>query len=281
MKVSQIISEDTSIQEDPMGLLGRAVNRVGKYFGSAASAGRLDVGKEANRLSADLKKWMAGSGIKRGQLTADDLEQFLKSSGYTGATVELERLRKERAAGSDRRQAMARRAGQVVGAAGSAAKAGVRTAADTYRSRMARNESITEADTTPLTSAEIDKVLKAVVSSAYKSNTGARRGRFAAQPADPKPTGAPALGGQTRTAPPNQPPAAGGKLKLPPEVVAALSNMSDADRQKLAAALTGGKKAPAPKPAPASTGQPPAPKPARSRAAPNTAPGPLGRRGLL
>lgn len=252
MKVSQIINEGVDIQEDPMGIIGRSVNRVGKYFGSATATGRLEAGKEANRLRNDLGKWMGGSGIKRGQLTISDLEQFLKSSGYTGATEELQRLRARRAGKSQKRQAAVRRAGQMAVSAAAGVKAGARAAVDTYNTRMKNIESVNESDNVPLTNDEIDKVIKAVVASGYRANTGARAGRFSSRQTDNQTTSTvPKLGGASRNAPVSRSPSTA-KIKLAPEVVAALSNMSDSDRRRLAAALTGGTQSPklrAPKPA--------------------------------
>jgi hypothetical protein len=83
MKVHQIISENSDIEEAPMGILSKLGNKVAsKIPGLRGGANaKLDVGNDANEMKNDLKIWMAGSGIKKGQLSVDDFKNFLTQKG--------------------------------------------------------------------------------------------------------------------------------------------------------------------------------------------------------
>lgn len=83
MKVTQIISEDESLDEAPMGGLKKLGNKIAsKVPGMRGAANaRLDVGNDANQMKSDLKNWMSGSGIGRGKLSLEDFKNFLTQKG--------------------------------------------------------------------------------------------------------------------------------------------------------------------------------------------------------
>ena len=84
MKIYDVISESSDVNEAPFGLGGKVLNKIGSKIPGAmgaASKARLDVGGEANRLKKDLAAYMAGAGIKRGTLELDALKNFLDQVG--------------------------------------------------------------------------------------------------------------------------------------------------------------------------------------------------------
>ncbi len=95
MKISDIISESTDLDEAPAGWLRQKARGLGARLGSKTAATTKATGDEANELKRELKAWRAGSRIAKGQLTVDDLETYLKQKGYGGlAKAELDQLRK-------------------------------------------------------------------------------------------------------------------------------------------------------------------------------------------
>lgn len=186
MKVYEVLTESTDQQvgEAPMGMLKRAALGLGKKVGMSSASTALDVGDEANRVKKEFISWARAS---RTPLTVDALEEFLRFKGLEGGTAALEKLRADREARSQSRQAMARKAGQVVGAAGSAAKAGWNAAKNTYAQRRASQPPVNAgmyeaADPNVLTSAEIDQVIMSVVQGAYRKNPGVGRSKFVPEP---------------------------------------------------------------------------------------------------
>ncbi len=196
MKISDIISESTDLDEAPAGWLRQKARGLGARLGSKTAATTKATGDEANELKRELKAWMAGSQIAKGQLTVDDLETYLKQKGYGGlAKAELDQLRKSErakaqaqaaksAARSAKMQAVGYKAGQMAGAAGRAIKNASGVVPHGNVSEARRNPT-----TAPLTNAEIDKVLMAVVAKAYKTGSNFEKGRFAQpdKPAAPAP----------------------------------------------------------------------------------------------
>lgn len=86
MKVTDIISED-HLDEAPVGMASRALNKVGRYLGSRVSSAKLDVADDANNLKKDLKAWMAGSGLNK-NLTVADFKNFLEKKGLDSDKVD-------------------------------------------------------------------------------------------------------------------------------------------------------------------------------------------------
>jgi len=83
MKVFEVISEK------PMGLLKRAgLGLRSKLPGGASARAKLDVGTDANTMASELKRWMAGSGIK--QISPDDFKTFLSQKGLPTQFVDTE-----------------------------------------------------------------------------------------------------------------------------------------------------------------------------------------------
>lgn len=83
MKVYEVISEK------PMGFLGKAALGLrSKLPGGGAARAKLDVGSDANAMAAELKRWMAGSGLK--QIAVDDFKDFLAQKGLPTQFVDTE-----------------------------------------------------------------------------------------------------------------------------------------------------------------------------------------------
>jgi hypothetical protein len=83
MKIHQIISEDRDLDEAPMGIGSKIGNKIASKIPGlrGAARARLDVGNDANAMKSDLANWMAGSGIKKGQLSVQDFKNFLTQKG--------------------------------------------------------------------------------------------------------------------------------------------------------------------------------------------------------
>jgi hypothetical protein len=81
MKIHQIISEENDLDEDPVGMFRRGMRKIGAKLGNKSAQAKLDVGDDANQMKKDLKTWMAGSGIKKGQLSVADFKSFLTQKG--------------------------------------------------------------------------------------------------------------------------------------------------------------------------------------------------------
>jgi hypothetical protein len=86
MKLSEIISESTTITERPMGILKKAGLGLASKVSSKA-AGKLASGSEANELRKDYDFWLGASGQKA---TASSLIQFLKGEGHSTAAAQQE-----------------------------------------------------------------------------------------------------------------------------------------------------------------------------------------------
>lgn len=90
MKVYDIISEEQSVQEAPVSGIAQAgrkmaakgLSKVGAKGKAGEIATKYDVGQEANRLKQELKKFMAGAEIKRGELEVRDFVNFLQNAGF-------------------------------------------------------------------------------------------------------------------------------------------------------------------------------------------------------
>ena len=82
MNVYEIITENKNLNEKPVGMVKRGLQKIGAYIGSGAAAASDAVAAEANKMAKELKAWMSGSGLKK--LTIDDLENFLDQKGYGG-----------------------------------------------------------------------------------------------------------------------------------------------------------------------------------------------------
>lgn len=90
MKVYDIISEDGPVQEAPVSgvaqagrkMAAKGLAKVGAKGKAGEIATKYDVGEEANRLKQELKKFMAGSSIKRGELEVRDFVSFLQNAGF-------------------------------------------------------------------------------------------------------------------------------------------------------------------------------------------------------
>lgn len=104
MKIYDIISESSGVNEAPLGLGSKVLNKIGsKIPGSigAASQAKLDVGGEANRLKKDLARFMAGSGIPKGQLSVDMFVDFLDQVGLPSSQVSAQLQADRAASGTD------------------------------------------------------------------------------------------------------------------------------------------------------------------------------------
>jgi hypothetical protein len=203
MKIYDIISESTDLDEAPASWVGQKLRGLGAKMGSRTAATTRATGDEANELKRELKAWMAGSRIGKGQLTADDLETYLDQKGYGGLAADaLALIRKKdtdaaaakAAKAADRSakiQAVGYKAGQAVGAAGKAAgKAGQAIKNLSGVTPAGQVSEAAPADA-PLTNPEIDKVLMAVVAKAYKTGAGFEKGRFGKDKPASAPAGSP------------------------------------------------------------------------------------------
>lgn len=94
MKINEILIEN-EIDEAPAGMIGQAARKIGSKvagkLGMKGAAGNLatkaNVGDEANRIKRELGQFMAGSGIKKGQLELNDFIAFLGNVGFDKKTV--------------------------------------------------------------------------------------------------------------------------------------------------------------------------------------------------
>mgnify|MGYP001068891641 CR=1 FL=1 len=96
MKVYEILSESDidNIDEAPAGFIGqtarklgaKALNKIGMKGTAANMATKANVGDEANRIRQELDQYMAGSGIKKGQLEVNDFLAFLANAGFDKKT---------------------------------------------------------------------------------------------------------------------------------------------------------------------------------------------------
>jgi hypothetical protein len=79
MRLTEIISESTTITERPMGILKKAGLGLASKVSSKA-AGKLASGNEANELKKDFDFYLGSSNQKA---TANSLMQFLNQEGYS------------------------------------------------------------------------------------------------------------------------------------------------------------------------------------------------------
>lgn len=178
MKVYQIVSETENTNEAPQNWMkGKALGIASRF--SNRAQGAKEVGDEANELKKQLSRYMGAKRIPRGQLTTDQLDDFLRLTGYsTDSRSVLNDIQAKQQKKDQDRQAKIRKAGQTVGAIGSAAKAGAQAAKDTYNKRKP-SESISEDDTDFLTNQQIDKILLQVVSQSFgQGGSEIQRGKY-------------------------------------------------------------------------------------------------------
>jgi len=91
MKVYDIIAEETDVAEAPVGaikqagrkLAAKGLSKIGMKGKAGQIATKVDVGDEANRVKQELQQYMAGSGIKKGELSVNDFINFLKNVGFS------------------------------------------------------------------------------------------------------------------------------------------------------------------------------------------------------
>ena len=97
MKMNEFLNESEvhDIEEAPAGMVGQMARKAGAKvlgkIGMKGKAGELatkaNVGDEANRIKQELNQFMAGSGIKKGQLEVNDLLAFLGNAGFDKKTA--------------------------------------------------------------------------------------------------------------------------------------------------------------------------------------------------
>lgn len=263
MKVYQIVNEDIQVDEAPVGMFKRGAQSLGRYLGSKSAAGAEEASIEANELKNELSKWMGSAGIQKGTLTVDQLEKFLDRKGYGGiAANELTSLRQASQQKSDARNKKIQNFGQRVGAGIGAAKAGIGAAKSTYAQR-APQESIVEQESAPISNAEVDRLLLAVVKKAAQNQAGSgKKGKYAA--------GSPAKAAAGSPAAPatGSPAAPAAKPKVSSKVLDLVSKLTPAEKSQLASLINA-------KPAAKSSSAPAAAAP-KSRAKGDTVTGPDG-----
>lgn len=202
MKIYDIISETSDLDEAPASWLKQKARGLGAKMGSRTAATTKATGDEANELKKELKAWMAGSQIPKGQLTADDLETYLDQKGYGGLSADAIALVRKKdtdaaaakaAKAADRSakmQAVGYAAGQAAGKVGQAAGQLGQKIKNLSGTVPHSNVSEAAPADAPLTNSEVDKVLMAVVAKAYKTGAGFSKGRFGKD----KPAGTPPAG---------------------------------------------------------------------------------------
>lgn len=97
MKFNEFLNESevNEITEAPAGAIGQMARKAGakvlNKIGMKGKAGELatkaNVGAEANRVKQELNQFMAGSGIKKGQLEVNDFLAFLGNAGFDKKTA--------------------------------------------------------------------------------------------------------------------------------------------------------------------------------------------------
>jgi hypothetical protein len=97
MKLNEFLNESdiNDIEEAPAGMIGQMARKAGakvlNKIGMKGKAGELatkaNVGAEANRIKQELNQFMAGSGIKKGQLEVNDFLAFLGNAGFDKKTA--------------------------------------------------------------------------------------------------------------------------------------------------------------------------------------------------
>jgi hypothetical protein len=177
MKFNEFLeeSEIDDIQEAPAGAFTQMARKAGSKIASKVGlkgvAGNLatkaNVGDEANRVKQELAQWMAGSGIKKGQLELNDLIAFLGNAGFD-------------------KKAVATVARKYV------PKTSPNTAPDTLTASL--ESSITEA----VDNALVDKIIADLVQMGFKKQAGGKqaRSKYALTP-EPKSAGAAPTAGTT------------------------------------------------------------------------------------
>jgi hypothetical protein len=79
MKVFDILKEEKSLNEAPMGALGSIGNKIASKFGSQKAVGRLETGNLANQLKKEFDAYLGKTGLEADQET---ILNFLKQKGY-------------------------------------------------------------------------------------------------------------------------------------------------------------------------------------------------------
>lgn len=104
MKVYDVISESYEVDEAPQGFGSKILNKIGSKIPGeigARAKGNLDVGGEANRLKKELARFMAGSGVGKGQLSVDAFVDFLDQVGLPTNQVASQLQADRAASGTD------------------------------------------------------------------------------------------------------------------------------------------------------------------------------------
>jgi len=81
MKVYDIISEDTEVDEAPVGMLKRAGQAIAGTV-SQAAAGKSETSKEANQVFKDLKVQASRGEIDLDSMPVDKFKSFMQQKGY-------------------------------------------------------------------------------------------------------------------------------------------------------------------------------------------------------
>lgn len=81
MRIYEIVGEDNSLEEAPVGMLKRAGQAVAGKF-SKTQARKGEVSKEANEVFKELKIQFAGSSYDLDRLPAEKLISFMQQKGY-------------------------------------------------------------------------------------------------------------------------------------------------------------------------------------------------------
>lgn len=129
MKVYQIVSEQTDVNEAPVGMLKRAgtaiASKIPGGIGQRAR-GRQVSNKEANQVKKELNTWMGTAQIPRNQLTVEQFMTFMDQKGYGGQvlkkvlkTVKPGARKNDLITGSEIDQAILQSIGNVVARQGS------------------------------------------------------------------------------------------------------------------------------------------------------------------
>lgn len=97
MKLNEFLKESDihELNEAPAGFIRQGARKLGSKAAGAVGlqgvsgnlAAKAEVGDEANRIKRELNKYMAGSGLKRGQLQINDFIAFLQKVGFDKNTI--------------------------------------------------------------------------------------------------------------------------------------------------------------------------------------------------
>lgn len=81
MKINEIISENTDLEEAPVGMMKRAGQAIAGKF-SKTQARKGEISKEANEVFKELKIQFGGSEYDLNRLPAEKLISFMQKKGY-------------------------------------------------------------------------------------------------------------------------------------------------------------------------------------------------------